>query len=98
MCLALRLRPSDRSKIAVAHPGNPDGCLEAVVVKWLQKGYNCQLHGSPSWKILVEAVGDPAGGDDCALAEAIAKKHSGMKYKTSITNKDAFSVSTLNGV
>ena len=98
MCLALRLRPSVRSKIAVAHPGNPDGCLEAVVVKWLQKGYNYQLHGSPSWKILVEAVGDPAGGDDGALAEAIAKNHLGMKYKTFITNKDGFSVSTLNGL
>ena len=98
MCLALRLRPSDRSKIAVAHPGNPDECLEAVVVKWLQKGYNYQLRGSPSWRILVEAVGDPAGGNDCALAEAIAKKHPGMKYKTSIPNKDGFSISILNGV
>ena len=93
VCLALRLRPSERSKIAVAHPGNPDECLQDVVVKWLQKGYNYQIHGSPCWRMLVEAVDDPAGGNDCALAEAIAKKHAGMQCKTSIPNKDGFSVS-----
>ena len=78
MCLALRLYPSDRSKIAVAHPGSPDECLQDVLVKWLQKGYNYQLRGSPCWRMLVGAVGNPAGGNDCALAEGIAKKHPGM--------------------
>ena len=78
MCLALRLRPSDRSKIAAAHTGNPDECLEAVVVKWLQKSYNYQKCGCPSWRMLVKAVDDPAGGNNSALAETIAKKHPGM--------------------
>ena len=79
MCLALRLRPSDRSKIEAAHPGNPDRCLEAVVVRWLQKGYNYQRYGNPAWRMLVEAVSDPAGGDDSALAEKIAKNHPGTE-------------------
>ena len=78
MCLALGLRPSDRSKIAVAHPGNPDECLQDVIIKWLQKGYSYQMHGSPSWRMLIGAVGHPAGGNDCTLAEAIAKRHPGM--------------------
>ena len=78
MCLALRLRPSDRSKIAAAHPRDPERCLEAVIVQWLQKGYNYQRYGNPAWRILVEAVSDPAGGNDNALAETIAKNHSGM--------------------
>ena len=78
MCLALRLYPSDRSKIAAAHPGNPDECLQDVVVKWLQKGYNYQKFGCPSWRMLIGAVGNLAGGNDCALAEAIAKRHPGM--------------------
>ena len=78
MCLALRLHPSDRNKIEIAHPGSPDECLQAVVIKWLQKGYNYQIHGSPSWKMLVGAVGNPAGGNDCTLAEAIAKRHPGI--------------------
>ena len=89
ICLALRLRPSDRTKIAVAHPGNPDKCLEEVIIKWLQKGYNYQRHGCPTWRTLVKAVGDPAGGNDCALAETIAKEHLGMCSRQS---KNGFSV------
>ena len=78
MCLALRLRPSDQNAIEAAHSGNPHKCLRAVVVKWLQKGYNYQRFGSPTWRMLVEAVGDPAGGNNVTLAESIAKKHPGM--------------------
>ena len=77
MCLALRLHPSDQREIVVAHPGSPDECLLAVIIKWLQKGYNYQIRGSPSWRMLVGAVGNPAGGNDCTLAEAIAKRHPG---------------------
>jgi len=76
VCLALRLLPSDRNAIEAAHPGNPHDCLLAVIVKWLQKGYNYQRFGSPTWRMLVKAVGDIAGGD--TLAETIANKHPGM--------------------
>ena len=78
MCLALGLLPSDRSAIEAAHCGNSHDCLQAAVVKWLQKGYDYQRFGPPTWRMLVEAVGDPAGGNNCALAETIAKKHPGM--------------------
>ena len=78
MCLVLGLLPSDQSAIELAHPGNPHGCLRAVVVKWLQKGYNFQRFGSPTWRMLVEAVADPVGGNNGALAETIAKKHPGV--------------------
>ena len=78
MCLVLGLLPSDQSAIGAAHPGNPHKCLQAVLVKWLQKGYNYQKCGSPTWRMLVEAVGDPAGGNNVTLAEIIAKKHLGM--------------------
>ena len=77
MCLTLGLLPSDKSAIEAADRGNPHGCLQAVVVKWLQKSYDYQRYGPPTWQMLVEAVGDPAGGNNCALAEAIAKKHPG---------------------
>ena len=53
-------------------------CLRLVLNKWLQKCYNYDKYGCPTWRMLVEAVGDPFGGNDTALAEAIAKKHSGM--------------------
>ena len=75
--LALRLLPADRGKIAVQY-SNPDECLEKVLVKWLQKCYNYQKFGSPTWKMLVKAVDDPTGGNCSALAETIAKKHPGM--------------------
>ena len=78
MCLALRLPPTDRNKIETAYSSNPDKCLEEVIVKWLQKCYNYQKFGSPTWKMLVKAVGDQAGGNNSALAETIAKKHPGM--------------------
>ena len=78
MCLTLGLLPSDKSAIEAAERGNPHGCLQEVVAKWLQKGYEYQRHGPPTWRMLVEAVGDPAGGNNCALAETIAKKHVGM--------------------
>ena len=78
MCLALGLLPSDQSTIAATHPGNPHDCLQAVVVQWLQKGYNYLRYGPPTWRMLVEAVGDSAGGNNSTLAESLAKKHPGM--------------------
>ena len=85
MCLVLGLLPSDQSAIEAAHPGNPHNCLKAVVVKWLQKVYNYQKFGSPTWRMLVEAVGDPAGGNNVTLAETIAKKHPGVYVHTQHT-------------
>ena len=74
MCLALGLR-SLEDKIKAEHSKNPGDCLRAVVDKWLQKNYNCQRFGSPTWKTLVKAVADEVGGNNIALAENIAKKH-----------------------
>ena len=88
MCLALRLLPSDYRAIEAAHLGNPHKCLQAVVVKWLQKGYNYQRYGPPTWRMLVEAVGDPAGGNNYTLAETIAKKHPGMLASLKYSLKD----------
>ena len=90
VCLALGLLPSDRSAIEVAHPGHPHDCLLAVVEKWLQKGYNYQRFGSPTWRMLVKAVGDIAGGNNVTLAEAIAKKHPGMHVHTQHTFRHSF--------
>ena len=78
MCLALRLRAAEEDAIASKYQGNPKDCLEAVLTKWLQKGYNFQKYGPPSWRMLVEATAHPAGGDNVALAEEIARKHPGV--------------------
>ena len=56
MCLALGLTPSDHSAIAATHAGQPLDCLQAVVLQWLQKGYEYQQHGSPT------CMADAGGG------------------------------------
>ena len=72
-------------------------CLRMVLSKWLQKCYKYDKYGPPSWRMLVKAVGDPFGGNDCALAETIANKHSGMHNACidCIPNKDGFLVGII---
>ena len=38
---------------------------------WLNRAYNVEKYGEPSWQSLREAVGSPAGGDSPALADKI---------------------------
>ena len=47
-----------------------EGRLIDVLSKWLKKADNI-LSEDPSWEVLVEAVTNPAGGDNPALAEQI---------------------------
>ena len=39
------------------------------------RNYNVKKFGEPTWQKLVEAVGDPAGGANAALARKIATNH-----------------------
>ena len=77
LCFALKLPPAEEEAIGETHSGTPRKCLREVVKKWLRKNYNFQKDGHPSWRFLVRAVGDPNGGNDCALAETIGKDHTG---------------------
>jgi len=70
--IALRLRCGVLDKI---DSGRPDRCLSYVIENWLKKNYNATKFGPPTWRWLVEIVADPAGGNDRALADEIAKKH-----------------------
>ena len=78
MCLALGLRPAVADTIAATHPQNPKQCLREVIVEWLRKTYDVSKHGPPTWRTLVKAVSDKAGGNNPALAEEIAEKHKGI--------------------
>ena len=82
---ALRLSPDLLNTIEANHPTNVKECLSAVLTGWLKKNYNTSCFGSPSWKLLVAAVADPAGGNDHALAERIAQKYSGNAATLIIT-------------
>jgi len=78
MCFALGLRPAVADTISATHCGNPKQCLREVIIKWLRKTYDVDRHGPPTWRTLVKAVSDRAGGDNPALAEEIAKGHTGI--------------------
>ena len=79
--LALRLSPDLLERIRQKNHTDVEDYLSDVLTEWLKKAYNAARFGNPSWKLLVEAVAHPAGGNDCALGEKIAKKYNG-KYCT----------------
>ena len=70
--IALRLRGGELDKM---DPRNPDRCLSDVLESWLKRNYDTERFGLPTWRWLVEIVADPAGGNDAALADKIARKH-----------------------
>ena len=74
--LALRLDP-DTLKDIEADYRDVKSCLREVLAKWLKKSYDTTRYGVPSWELLVAAVDHPAGGNDHALAEQMAKHHNG---------------------
>ena len=49
--------------------------MERVIVQWLNKNYNTKRFGDPTWKMLVEAVANPTGGNNRAEAKRIADAH-----------------------
>ena len=75
--MALRLKPALLRRIQANHPTDVEECLTEALTEWLNESYNISRFGLPSWKLLVAAVADPAGGNDRALAERIA-----LKYKS----------------
>ena len=85
MCFALGLRPAVVDTIAATYPQNPKQCLREVIIRWLRKAYDVSKHGPPTWRTLVKAVSDKAGGDNPALAEEIAKNHKGIVTSRRLT-------------
>ena len=49
--------------------------MESIITEWLNGNYNTEMFGPPTWKMLVEAVGAPTGGNNKALAKKIAEAH-----------------------
>lgn len=72
---ALGLSPTELNTIKLACGQNPKQGLNDVTLAWLHQKYNTEKYGPPTWRRLVEAVDDPAGGDNHALAKTIASRH-----------------------
>ena len=54
---------------------DPGACLREGLTRFLKGGNNTE---KASWRILVDAVTDSSGGNDLALAMAIAEEHKGI--------------------
>ena len=63
---------------AIKLQGNsPLDCLREMLATWLRRNYNEERFGEPTWVKVVEAVNDPTGGGNPALAKEIARRHGG---------------------
>ena len=58
-----------------------------MLLLWLRKKYNVQKFGTPTWKRLVKAVSDPAGGENPSLARDITSRHQGIRLGLQLDHK-----------
>ena len=74
---SLRLQTVDLRAIRKAYPNESDTelALEDVLLLWLRQKYNVERFGPPTWRMLVEAVDNKAGGNNHDLAKEIASNH-----------------------
>ena len=73
----MRIKVDDLEAVKADKPSPEEG-LRAVLMLFLRKTYNVKRFGEPTWRRLVQVIQDSSGGADPALAEAIAKAHSGL--------------------
>ena len=74
---ALRLDQGQLKKIEKENRDDLDDCLSETLSLWLNKNYNTEKFGNPTWELLAEAVSHRAGGNNPALSDDISMKHGG---------------------
>ena len=68
--LALRIADSELETIKANNSDVRDRLTDMLRL-WLNRAYNVEKYGEPSWQSLREAVRSPAGGDSPATADKI---------------------------
>ena len=76
----LRIDSGRLGTIHESNSGKPKECLSEMLTCWLNRNYNVERFGEPTWRAVVKVVAHPAAGDNCALALSIAKQHLGKCY------------------
>ena len=71
----LKFTPNQLDAIKAGSADHADA-MGKIVCSWLRGNYDTEMFGPPTWKMLVEAVRAPTGGNNTALAKKIAKAHS----------------------
>lgn len=74
---ALGLPASILDKIQNDNPRDSEKALMQVINMWLAQNFNAKRFGAPSWRTLVNALAEPAGGNDSLLAKEVAEDHPG---------------------
>ena len=82
----LRINPGRLETIYENNSGKPKECLSEMLTCWLNRNYNVERFGEPTWRAVVKVVAHPAAGDNCALALTIAEQHSGTINKAGLQN------------
>ena len=72
---ALGLLPAELNAIKSRYDQDLKQALNEVILAWLRQNYDTERYRLPTWRRLVEAVDNPAGGDNHALAKTIASSH-----------------------
>ena len=83
----LRLPAGKLSEIRKMYPNDAEQALNDVLLLWLQREYNVDRFGPPTWRMIVKAVDSPAGGKDHKLAMKIARDHPISEYVRSGADK-----------
>ena len=68
--LALRLDHHQLSAVETSRSDTND-CLIDMLLLWLNKTYNVEKHGEPTWQRLSDAVRHPAGGNNPSVADSL---------------------------
>ena len=76
----LRIDPGRLETIHESNSGKPKECLSEMLTCWLNRNYNVERFGEPTWQAVVKVVAHPVAGDNHALALSIAEQHSGNIY------------------
>ena len=72
-----RIDPGRLDTIHENNSGKPKECLSEMLTCWLNRNYNVERFGEPTWRAVVKVVAHPAAGDNHAMALSIAKQHPG---------------------
>ena len=73
--IELGLPVQELDTIRRAFNQNIDQAFTEVLLVWLRHRFKMEKYGPPTWRRLVEAVDSQAGGNNHALAKAIASKY-----------------------
>ena len=69
--LALGLDYHQLRAIETSSISDVNDCLTEMLSLWLNKTYDVEKHGEPTWQLLHDAVYHPAGGNNPSVADDV---------------------------